>query len=141
MMPHRSIFSQSSFPMIPICKTYICFCPVSGTVARDQFIRQGFLRRRGAALFRFGRCGVRAFVYGLGRTVLIPVVRPQVIETTALGAAYLAGLAIGQYRGTDELAAQWRVERTFLHTIGRDQAHERMRQWETAVRHTTERRE
>ena len=71
----------------------------------------------------------------------IPVVRPQVIETTALGAAYLAGLAIGQYRGTDELAAQWRVERTFLPTIGRDQADERMRQWETAVRHTTERRE
>ena len=71
----------------------------------------------------------------------MPVVRPQVIETTALGAAYLAGLAIGQYRGTDELAAQWRVERTFLPTIGRDQADERMRQWETAVRHTTERRE
>lgn len=64
----------------------------------------------------------------------IPVVRPQVIETTALGAAYLAGLAIGQYRGTEELAAQWRVERTFLPTIGRDQAAELMRQWETAVR-------
>ena len=42
----------------------------------------------------------------------IPVVRPKVIETTALGAAYLAGLAVGVYRDTDELAAQWQVERT-----------------------------
>ena len=43
----------------------------------------------------------------------IPVVRPKVIETTALGAAYLAGLASGVYRGLDELAAQWQVERRF----------------------------
>ena len=39
----------------------------------------------------------------------IPVVRPAVIETTALGAAYLAGLAVGVYRDADELAAQWQV--------------------------------
>ena len=39
----------------------------------------------------------------------IPVVRPQVIETTALGAAYLAGLSCGVFRGLDELAAQWQV--------------------------------
>jgi glycerol kinase len=42
----------------------------------------------------------------------IPVVRPQVIETTALGAAYLAGLSSGVYRNLDELSAQWQVERT-----------------------------
>ncbi|QKY04134.1 glycerol kinase GlpK [Janthinobacterium lividum] len=64
----------------------------------------------------------------------IPVVRPQVIETTALGAAYLAGLAIGQYRGVEELASHWRADRTFLPTIGRDQAASLMQQWEVAVR-------
>ncbi|MEG1327125.1 MAG: FGGY-family carbohydrate kinase, partial [Janthinobacterium sp.] len=67
----------------------------------------------------------------------IPVVRPQVIETTALGAAYLAGLAIGLYQGTDELASHWRADRTFLPTIGRDQAASLMQQWEVAVRRFT----
>jgi glycerol kinase len=64
----------------------------------------------------------------------IPVVRPQVIETTALGAAYLAGLAVGVYKGVDELSAQWRVQRRFLPTLPRDKAAERMAQWEHAVR-------
>ncbi|MDZ7636744.1 MAG: FGGY-family carbohydrate kinase [Bryobacterales bacterium] len=43
----------------------------------------------------------------------VPVVRPAVIETTALGAAYLAGLHTGLYGGLDELSKQWRAERTF----------------------------
>jgi glycerol kinase len=64
----------------------------------------------------------------------IPVVRPQVIETTALGAAYLAGLAVGVYKGVDELSAQWKVQRRFLPTLARDKAAERMAQWEHAVR-------
>jgi glycerol kinase len=64
----------------------------------------------------------------------IPVVRPQVIETTALGAAYLAGLAVGVYKGVDELSAQWKVQRRFLPTLPRERAAERMAQWEHAVR-------
>jgi glycerol kinase len=64
----------------------------------------------------------------------IPVVRPRVIETTALGAAYLAGLATGVYRSLDELAAQWQAERRFLPTMSRDQAATLMSQWERAVR-------
>jgi glycerol kinase len=42
-----------------------------------------------------------------------PVVRPQDTETTALGAAYLAGLAVGVFKSTDELKQLWRAERTF----------------------------
>jgi glycerol kinase len=57
-----------------------------------------------------------------------------VIETTALGAAYLAGLSCGMYRGLDELAAQWRVERTFHPTMPRERAAELMSNWERAVR-------
>ena len=64
----------------------------------------------------------------------IPVVRPQVVETTALGAAYLAGLAVGVYAGLEELAARWRVERRFHPTLSRDQAGQRMADWERAVR-------
>ena len=43
----------------------------------------------------------------------VPVVRPRVAETTALGAAFLAGLAVGLWNGPDELAAQWQVDRRF----------------------------
>ena len=64
----------------------------------------------------------------------IPVVRPQITETTALGAAYLAGLATGVFRDTDELAARWRVERTFEPQMPRERAGELIAGWELAVR-------
>jgi glycerol kinase len=67
----------------------------------------------------------------------IPVVRPKVIETTALGAAYLAGLAVGTYRNRDELSAQWQVERRFEPTLPRERAAEMMANWERAVRQAT----
>jgi len=66
----------------------------------------------------------------------IPVVRPQVIETTALGAAYLAGLATGVYSSLDELGRQWQAERTFHPTLPRARAAELMANWERAVRQT-----
>jgi glycerol kinase len=66
----------------------------------------------------------------------IPVVRPMVTETTALGAAYLAGLASGVYRSLDELAAMWRSERRFEPSMSRDEAAARMARWEVAVRQT-----
>jgi len=67
----------------------------------------------------------------------IPVVRPKVTETTALGAAYLAGLSCGLYGGLDELAAQWQAERTFLPTMPRARAEELMQRWEHAVAQAT----
>ena len=66
----------------------------------------------------------------------IPVVRPAVTETTALGAAYLAGLSSGVYKNTDELSALWRAERRFLPTLDRPRALELMERWEHAVRQT-----
>ena len=69
----------------------------------------------------------------------IPVVRPRVIETTALGAACLAGLSCGVYGDLDELAAQWQAERTFLPTMSRDDAGGLMMDWERAVRQATAR--
>jgi glycerol kinase len=67
----------------------------------------------------------------------IPVVRPKVIETTALGAAYLAGLSCGMYSNLDELSAQWQVDRSFRPTMSRARAEELMAQWEHAVRKAT----
>ncbi|TDP61620.1 glycerol kinase GlpK [Roseateles toxinivorans] len=67
----------------------------------------------------------------------IPVVRPKVIETTALGAAYLAGLSTGLYGNLDELSRHWQAERVFHPTMPRERAQELMAQWERAVRQTT----
>ncbi|WP_295526098.1 glycerol kinase GlpK [uncultured Pseudacidovorax sp.] len=67
----------------------------------------------------------------------IPVVRPAVVETTALGAAFLAGLSSGVYAGTEELSALWKAERRFLPTLSRTQAEAAMQRWEHAVRQAT----
>ena len=67
----------------------------------------------------------------------IPVVRPQVTETTALGAAYLAGLATGLFKNLDELSALWQVERRFYPTLPRDRAQALMGEWAHAVRQAT----
>ncbi len=64
----------------------------------------------------------------------IPVLRPAMIETTALGAAFLAGLQAGIYQDHDEIAGLWRAERRFTPTLSRDQAEERLARWERAVR-------
>nr|MDP2189947.1 glycerol kinase GlpK [Rhodoferax sp.] len=66
----------------------------------------------------------------------IAVVRPAVTETTALGAAYLAGLATGVYQSTNELTDLWRSERRFLPTLEPERAQELMERWEHAVRQT-----
>jgi glycerol kinase len=64
----------------------------------------------------------------------IPVLRPQVIQTTALGAAQLAGLAAGLYRDLDELGAQSRIERTFYPEMPDSEAEALTGRWEHAVR-------
>ena len=69
----------------------------------------------------------------------IPVVRPQVTETTALGAAYLAGLATGVYANLEQLAALWKEERRFEPRLAPAQAAQRMAQWQSAVAQTTAR--
>ncbi|MBX3603501.1 MAG: glycerol kinase GlpK [Rubrivivax sp.] len=67
----------------------------------------------------------------------VPVVRPAVTETTALGAACLAGLAAGVYAGREELSAMWRAERRFEPAWPRERAAEAMARWERAVRQAT----
>ncbi|MGI4776719.1 MAG: glycerol kinase GlpK [Janthinobacterium lividum] len=67
----------------------------------------------------------------------IPVLRPEVTETTALGAACLAGLSTGYFKDLEQLSALWRVERRFMPTMARAQAEEAMARWERAVRQAT----
>ena len=63
----------------------------------------------------------------------VPVVRPQTVETTALGVAYLAGLATGVWRDLPQIAMQWQRARAFEPQMGRDEAQARMAGWSRAV--------
>jgi glycerol kinase len=63
----------------------------------------------------------------------VPVVRPQITETTALGAAYLAGLAVGLWSSPAEVAKLWRAERRFEPGMAAEERAARMHQWSRAV--------
>jgi glycerol kinase len=63
----------------------------------------------------------------------VPVVRPHVTETTALGAAYLAGLAVGFWAGEEEIASLWTRDRVFDPTLSREAAAGRLAEWKRAV--------
>jgi glycerol kinase len=63
----------------------------------------------------------------------VDVVRPEVTETTALGAAYLAGIGTGFWNGDAEVAANWRTARRFSPGAGRDAAQARRERWRRAV--------
>jgi len=63
----------------------------------------------------------------------VPVVRPKVLETTALGAAYLAGLTVDLWKSRDELAAHWKAERRFEPRMSATERETRMARWREAV--------
>lgn len=61
------------------------------------------------------------------------VVRPKITETTALGAAYLAGLATGYWESIDEVKKQWQVERIFSPLAREEETNVLIREWHRAV--------
>jgi glycerol kinase len=63
----------------------------------------------------------------------VPVVRPKVSETTALGAAYLAGLATGYWKNADDVRSNWQVDRRFEPMMPRERAAELRASWDKAV--------
>ncbi len=63
----------------------------------------------------------------------VPVVRPKVLETTALGAAYLAGLYTSVWSSPEEIAAQWQIERRFEPRMAPAEAAALLAQWHEAV--------
>ena len=66
----------------------------------------------------------------------VPVVRPVVTETTALGAAYLAGLGVGFWQSEEEVTANWRVDRRFEPERSRDWSQQQLSGWSQAVQRT-----
>jgi glycerol kinase len=66
----------------------------------------------------------------------VPVVRPKVAETTALGAAYAAGLAVGFFSGEDKLTAQWAEDKRWTPSMDAAQREKLNRKWNKEVQRT-----
>ncbi len=64
----------------------------------------------------------------------VPVVRPKVYETTALGAAYLAGLAVGYWKSVNDIQQQWQVDKKFIPSMPVEKTKELLKGWERAVK-------
>jgi glycerol kinase len=81
-----------------------------------------------------GGAAANAFLMQFQADVLgVPVRRPRVLETTALGAAYLAGLAVGYWEGRDAIAAHWQEERRFEPQLGAGERDRQYARWRAAV--------
>jgi len=63
----------------------------------------------------------------------MPVVRPEVLETTALGTAYLAGLAVGFWKSRDELKEHWKEDRRFVPQMDAERVEHRLERWREAL--------
>ena len=100
---------------------------VFGAMAQDSGIALRELRVDGGASRNNLLMQMQADFLG------VPVVRPQVTETTALGAAYLAGLATGFWAGVDELTAQWARDRQFEPTLSDAARRAKLARWHQAV--------
>ncbi len=100
---------------------------IFGAMARDSGIALTELRVDGGASRNDLLMQLQADLLG------VPVVRPQVTETTALGAAYLAGLATGVWSDGGEIAAQWAVERRFEPRLAESERLARIARWREAV--------
>ena len=66
--------------------------------------------------------------------VQVPVKRPKCVETTAMGAAYLAGLAVGYWKDKEEIVKNWEINRTFAPAITPEERDGKMKGWKKAVR-------
>ncbi len=62
------------------------------------------------------------------------VVRPKITETTALGAAYLAGLAVGYWKNVEDIQQQWQVDKSFAASMSDDKRNELVNGWQRAVK-------
>ena len=100
---------------------------VFDAMALDSCINLAELRVDGGACSNNLLMQMQADVLG------VPVVRPKVTETTALGAAYLAGIATGFWSGADEVASQWAMDRRFEPAVGADERQAKLARWHQAV--------
>lgn len=102
---------------------------VLGAMEADSGIKLAALKVDGGAVANNMLMQFQADILG------VPVDRPQVIETTALGAAYLAGLAVGVWDSKEELVSSWKLQNRFEPTMDPEKAAGYYKGWRKAVKH------
>ena len=100
---------------------------VLNSISQDTSESLNELRIDGGAAANQFLCQFQADLLGLD------VRRPQILETTAMGAAFLAGLAVGTWSDQQVLSDLWKEEKTFRSSIDRDTADAKMKEWLRAV--------
>ncbi|MBT5793732.1 MAG: glycerol kinase GlpK [Deltaproteobacteria bacterium] len=100
---------------------------VISSIAKDTGTNIKELRIDGGAAANNFLCQFQADLLGLN------VTRPQILETTAMGAAFLAGLAVGVWENQTEIRNLWQEEKTFSANISRANAEQKMKDWSRAV--------
>ncbi len=81
-----------------------------------------------------GACANNYLMQTMADISSLPVKRPCCVETTALGAAYLAGLAVGYWKSTEDVLQNWAVDRKFTPAITEEERAARLKGWNKAVR-------
>ena len=99
-------------------------------MAADSGIRLAALKVDGGAAANNYLVQVQSDISGA------PVLRPKCVETTAMGAAYLAGLAVGYWKDTEEIRKNWAIDRSFSPEITAEERALRIKGWKKAVRCT-----
>ncbi|WP_135854443.1 glycerol kinase GlpK [Halorussus salinus] len=105
---------------------------VAEAMVADSDIEMESLKVDGGAVKNNFLCQLQSDIIGT------EIARPEVDETTALGSAYAAGLAVGYWDDPDELRKNWRVDREFEPEMNRDEADEMYERWDDAVERATD---
>jgi len=81
-----------------------------------------------------GACANNYLMQTQADIINAPVQRPRCVETTAMGAAYLAGLAVGYWMSKEDVVQNWAIDRTFAPNIGAEEREKRIHGWNKALR-------
>ena len=81
-----------------------------------------------------GACANNYLMQTQADIINAPVQRPRCVETTAMGAAYLAGLAVGYWASKEDVVKNWAIDRTFAPNIGAEERDKRIRGWNKALK-------
>ena len=103
---------------------------VLSAMEADSGIKVTELRVDGGATMNNTLMQIQSDVLG------IPLVRPKISETTALGVAYLAGLAVGYWKDFQDISEQWQVDKKFEPQLNTDEIKEQISSWEKAIGRT-----
>jgi len=107
---------------------------IGGPALANQGLGHQQVGIEGTASLFDHRPGVAPLSCALG----VPVVRPKIAETTALGVAYLAGLAVGYWKDPGEIASQWQIDRIFEPDLSPERREELKAGWAKAVNRAKE---